>query len=313
MRQSYVAIALLAGCGFQHGITTGDAGRDDAPSFDAPSDGDVDAPIDAMVDAMVDAPPTPTDTDGDGEPDTSDNCPMVPNADQRDHDGDAHGDACDHCPHLASATDPDGDGDGVGDACDPRPMTGGDSIALFEGFYDMNSIANWDEHGDGSWSVANGVLTQASSTVSGTTHELVAPVNLQRASVTAGIHVIQLGNATNGSQNPHVSVASGIANNQSYWCSVVDEGNDDKIYATIIRPMMFPNFPNADWPGTFAPNADLQATSTLLGGTNTCTVVQGATSANVSGSIGSAAGAVEVATRSASASFDYVFVVSIGN
>lgn len=313
MRQWYMAIVLLAGCGFQHGITADDARRDDAPSpQDAPRDGDIDAPSDAAIDAMIDAPPTPTDTDGDGEPDTTDNCPTVMNSDQRDHDGDAHGDACDRCPHLASTTDPDGDGDGVGDDCDPRPSTGGDSIALFEGFYDANSIATWTAKGNGNWTVANGVLTQSSSTVSSTTNELVAPVDLPRSSVTAGIHVIALGNGSGG-QSPHVSVASGIANNQSYWCSVVDEGNDDQIYATIIRPMMFPDFPHADWPGTFAPNADLQATSTLLGGTNTCTVVQGANSANVAGNIGGAAGAVEVATRSASASFDYVFAVSIGN
>lgn len=311
MRQWYMAIVLLAGCGFQHGITADDARRDDAPSSpDAPADGDT-PPIDAASDAMVDAPPTPVDTDGDGEPDATDNCPMAPNADQRDHDGDAHGDVCDHCPHLASATDPDGDGDGVGDACDPRPMTAGDSIALFEGFYDANSIANWTERGNGTWTVANGVLTQSSSTVSSTTNELIAPVNLPRSSVTAGFHVIALGNGS-GTQSPHVSVASGVANNQSYWCSVVDEGNDDQIYATIIRPMMFPDLPHEDWPGTFAPGSDLQATSTLLGGTNTCTVVQGAITADVSGSIGPAGGAVEVATRSASASFDYVFVVKIG-
>jgi hypothetical protein len=35
------------------------------------------------------------DTDGDGIPDTSDNCPTVPNANQADADGDGTGDACD--------------------------------------------------------------------------------------------------------------------------------------------------------------------------------------------------------------------------
>jgi len=37
----------------------------------------------------------PTDSDGDGIPDATDNCPRVPNPDQRDTDGDGIGDACD--------------------------------------------------------------------------------------------------------------------------------------------------------------------------------------------------------------------------
>ena len=36
-----------------------------------------------------------TDTDGDGVPDVSDNCTLVPNADQRDTDGDNYGNICD--------------------------------------------------------------------------------------------------------------------------------------------------------------------------------------------------------------------------
>jgi hypothetical protein len=315
MRQWYMAIVLLAGCGFQHGITADDARRDDAPSpQDAPRDGDIDAPTDGAIDAMIDAPPTPTDTDGDGEPDTTDNCPTVMNSDQRDHDGDAHGDACDHCPHLASTTDPDGDGDGVGDDCDPRPMTGGDSIAHFEGFYDANSIATWNENGDGTWSVANGVLTQSSATASYTTNTLTLPVNLPRAAITAGARAIALANGTNGGSNPHVSVSSGVTQNHSYWCSVVHENSSDKIYATTNDGFSV-NTPNVNWSGTFGPNSELRLTSALLGSNNQCTVVQGSTSGTTSGSIDpmKMSGAVQVATRSASASFDYVFVVSIGN
>ncbi len=51
------------------------------------------------------------DSDGDGIPDATDNCPLVPNADQANFDGDALGDAC----------DPDDDNDGVPDTRDAFP------------------------------------------------------------------------------------------------------------------------------------------------------------------------------------------------
>jgi Thrombospondin type 3 repeat len=52
-----------------------------------------------------------TDTDGDGIPDSSDNCPSVPNPDQADSDHDGFGDACDG----------DRDGDGVPNGDDACP------------------------------------------------------------------------------------------------------------------------------------------------------------------------------------------------
>src|SRR5260370_41063457 len=44
-----------------------------------------------------------TDTDGDGVPDDVDNCPLVPNADQRDSNLDGIGDAC-ATPSLVRGT-----------------------------------------------------------------------------------------------------------------------------------------------------------------------------------------------------------------
>ena len=46
------------------------------------------------------------DTDGDGVPDASDDCPLVPNADQADADGDGVGDACDNCPVTFNPNQP---------------------------------------------------------------------------------------------------------------------------------------------------------------------------------------------------------------
>jgi hypothetical protein len=52
------------------------------------------------------------DSDGDGSPDVTDNCPLVPNANQADQDGDGVGDAC----------DVDIDGDGTDNPFDPCPQ-----------------------------------------------------------------------------------------------------------------------------------------------------------------------------------------------
>ena len=59
------------------------------------------------------------DADGDGIPDNFDNCPFVPNRDQKDSDGDGIGDACDNCPFVANRDQKDTNGNGIGDACDP--------------------------------------------------------------------------------------------------------------------------------------------------------------------------------------------------
>jgi hypothetical protein len=72
------------------------------------------------------------DPDDDGLLDAEDNCPANANTNQDDEDADGLGDACDPCPITSDATDTDEDG--VGDLCDPNPATGGQVLALFEGF-----------------------------------------------------------------------------------------------------------------------------------------------------------------------------------
>ena len=309
MRQGFAAFVLFASCSFPHGQPANN-GDDDA-SIDTPM---IDAPVVDMV--TDDTPPdmtVSTDTDGDGKPDTADNCPMTANADQRDHDGDGKGDVCDHCPHLMNAADPDGDGDGVGDNCDPRPMMAGDSIALFEGFYDAASINAWTVDG-GMWAVANGVLTQSSTAANDVA--LIAPVNLMRAAVTTSAHVNSLGNPSpgNGFTYPHASVTAGVASGQGYWCSVVDDPNGDRIYATYDWNGINAQFPSAAAPGAFGLNSDATLTVAQLGSNSICTVVQNTSVGTVNGNLGpTTTGAVQVQTRTASVSFDYVFVVSIGN
>ena len=61
------------------------------------------------------------DMDNDGVPNASDNCPLKSNPNQSDRDGDGVGDACDNCPSIANPDQADQDHDGVGDVCDNCP------------------------------------------------------------------------------------------------------------------------------------------------------------------------------------------------
>ncbi len=78
------------------------------------------------------------DLDSDGIPDSSDNCPSIPNSNQINTDGDLAGDACDAFPTSATET-ADTDGDGIADN--------------FETTYGLNPLnsadASLDLDGDG--------------------------------------------------------------------------------------------------------------------------------------------------------------------
>jgi len=62
---------------------------------------------------------TLSDMDGDGLYDYKDNCPLIPNPDQKDTDGDGKGDVCDNCPLRHNPDQADMNKNGIGDLCDP--------------------------------------------------------------------------------------------------------------------------------------------------------------------------------------------------
>ena len=86
----------------------------------------------------------PLDDDGDGITNSSDNCPLMSNADQLDKDGDGIGDVCDddldgdgltnskdNCPLVSNPSQLDSLDNGVGDACGAIAVTTLPSPGLF--------------------------------------------------------------------------------------------------------------------------------------------------------------------------------------
>lgn len=133
----------------------GQGDRDGDGYGDACDESDLDAGVDGGQDSDTEdteictdvdtCTETKLDSDMDEIPDDKDNCPDIPNGDQRDYDGDGIGDACDedfvdtdgdetpdehdNCKDVYNKDQTDADGDGIGDACDEDSMDAdGDGI-----------------------------------------------------------------------------------------------------------------------------------------------------------------------------------------
>ncbi|HEV7555318.1 MAG TPA: thrombospondin type 3 repeat-containing protein [Kofleriaceae bacterium] len=297
MKWELAIVTVIAGCSF----------REASP----PAATEIDA---AGPSSPTDAPAMVDDQDGDGVPDSEDNCPTIANPDQRDHDHDGRGDACDVCPHMAD-DGADQDGDGVGDACDPRPSQPGDHIAFFEGFYDP--IVWMPVLGGATWTVSNGSVDQPATD---TAYQIVREgmPDLGNVFVQARARVDQL--TTNFLLQQDVGLVLGYQTNDSYYfCGIApalidSEVDAGKVTSTIVGDVFdhsagaFADGLQGDWALFTA------RTSQPAGGptTITCTVARNAISGGASHDVvADAAGPIGFRTEGASASFDYVFVVSV--
>jgi hypothetical protein len=291
--RSLLALLGLAACGFEPGAVVS-----------------ADAAIQA--DANIDTPSTAGDTDGDSITDDVDNCPAIGNTNQRNHDGDPRGDACDLCPGLASAVDPDVDNDGVGDDCDPRPSVGGDAFVLFEGFYDASSISSWTSSGP--WTVSQGRLVQSADNRD---YDFMRPPlssPLARHAIMTSARLDDIGQPS-GEYKPSVAVGGGITAGSGYFCALRDSGG--KVLTVLGYWFDLDQAQSASdddpWPGTFAVGSEITLFGRIVGDANICTGSQGVTSPLPVDEIhGPTTGVVEVSTSRMAASFDYVFVVSVG-
>ncbi len=88
------------------------------------------------------------DSDSDGIPDSTDNCPSIPNASQTNSDGDAFGNACDNCIAVTNASQANSDGDSHGDVCDNCPLVSNANQANFDGDA-MGDVCDPDDDNDG--------------------------------------------------------------------------------------------------------------------------------------------------------------------
>jgi hypothetical protein len=281
-----VVLAALAGCSFRLNAA-GDGGTVDARRGDG---------IDA-----------PGDMDGDGVPDDLDNCPTVANPDQRDHDVDGRGDVCDLCPHIPEAVDVDSDGDGVGDACDPRPHTPGDHRALWVGFYDANDIATWPVNGTDTVTAGRLVI---GNTTTGFQYTF-PPGTFMNAYAVAGVRLLALGSTALG---PGLQTQNGNnAVDQAYQCNLITNTTGTAAQAYDFWPGQPAQTTSVPWTGTFATNDDFVWTDELTGTTHTCSYTQGAVVATPVQTAGPHVGYVILGAQYATAGWDYLFVVEVGN
>jgi len=288
--------ALLAGCSFE--LTPAGVGSDAVAGDAVPGrDGALDGPSDA---------PVSPDIDGDGRLNAADNCPTVPNFDQRDHDADLRGDACDVCPHLPSAIHADNDADGIGDDCDPRPSQAGDVVSLWDGFYADSAALSWTKVG--TWTLDAGTLRQ---TALGSTY-IAMPMSLPRTFLQASAIVEQISGT---SSTIGVFAGDPLDSVQSYGCLAQRNTVAPTQQSVVASAKWFGNaglYTPVGWTGTVAAGTSFRFDLALTTTGVACAVRQGTVLATDSELASTATGRSGIFLDDVSTRFDYVFVVQTG-
>lgn len=146
------------------------------------------------------------DTDGDGWGDDDDNCPLVPNSDQKDTgDADGPGDACDrdgdnvpdsedNCPGTYNPGQEDDDDDGTGNACEGTSL---DPV-------NINSITIWKRDSSGTFVLSGQFCVDTNDALS-VDHRITTEV-ANMGSDGSVWNTYQKWTTTNKSANPDVTV-----------------------------------------------------------------------------------------------------------
>jgi hypothetical protein len=246
---------------------------------------------------------TPLDTDHDGVPDDVDNCPGVANPDQDNEDGDALGDLCDPCPPIADAMDPgaDRDGDGVGDACDPHPDTPGDRLALFEGFNRAPTTLTLV----GAWTFANG-----RATVTGSLNELTAATTVSATPSETVSTRVTIGEMFGSDVARPIGVVHEFNKPtlDGIMCVFGLDPSNAQVYALASNAttgVLLPSVPTIASVGTSSTFSSLREANDYA-----CSAQRLTTPLKASSNVTSNPNRVGLFSRSASASFDWLMVVT---
>lgn len=269
------AVVLVAGCGFAP-ATPGDGSDGSGGSGGA----DASAMFDST--AQLDGAAATADYDGDGIPD-----------------------ALDFCPHVKNALNPDTDHDGVGDDCDPRPGLR-DARVFWSTFDDPLEINSWN--GVGAWSVQSGEAVQGSTNNS--ISYLQVPIVVNRAYVATRL----VSGTLSGSGNPAVGVRIRTTSGHVYGCAFQRAmGTVSTAATTNTTQSTLGTWSTNQIAGKPYPVTEDLSVPTNRNGCEFFDPVAGTTSSVTSpyatGEAIPPAGHVELTTVSATAAYEYLFIV----
>ncbi|MFT3698110.1 MAG: thrombospondin type 3 repeat-containing protein [Kofleriaceae bacterium] len=305
----WIGLGVVAGCSFSPGAAT------------SSSDGGTDAPPDGPGSGSAIA-----DRDHDGVPDDIDNCPDVPNPDQANEDKDARGDACDLCPMIKDDLNVDDDGDNIGNDCDPQPSIK-DTLIGFTGFENPAQLSEFEAR-DGSvigdWSISNGQLHLIGNTTAKPyqlvwlNHDVPGDVFVSSDAHVDGIDT--------GTSVRMIAVAGSYytpvsGNPDVFACGMRADDSGDQVFVAAWHFSDAPGNVSDHATGSFVamdiddkPSGHLTLSARKTSGVaayNSCSVGNQTYPQYVSGAY-PGGGLPGVRMQGVTASFDYLFVVSLG-